>query len=142
MISEQLAYAFFFFSSVFFSTAIVYETWKGSRPLKEIDHQNRNEAFSQEGFEELAEAVRKLPSSRSALTFILGRLRGILVQKITLRLGITRSVAEELLENPQGLRDSGYEKLTALISRDSFMARGRSERMTFLRDILDQLEEN
>ena len=46
-VSGLLAYFFFFSSSVFFSATIVYEIWKASKPLKEIEYPTWNDTLNQ-----------------------------------------------------------------------------------------------
>lgn len=140
--SDQLAYVVFFFSSIFFSARIVYETWKESKPLKEIKYPTGKEVFTQKELERLSVAVQDAVSGKSSSTYVMSRLRQILLKKISLRLDITQDRAEELLENPADLQDSGYDKSAGLISEHNFLTGTRNGRMRLLNDILDQLEEN
>jgi hypothetical protein len=140
--NEQLAYAIFFFSSVFFTASIVYGTWKETRPLKEIEYPAGKDVFSQRGLDQLSAAVQNTVSGKSSSAYVLSRLRHILLKKMSLRLGITEHDAEELLQNSDDLEDLGYSRPLALMNERHFLNRTRNERAKLLNDILDQLEEN
>jgi uncharacterized membrane protein len=139
--SESLAHVFFFLASVLFSGAIVYEIWKLSKPLEEIEYPTRNEAGNQKELDQLTRSIGKTISGRSLSPYVANRLRHILLQKISLRSGIELIEAENLLKNPKNLSELGHDRLASLVTKRRSLPRRKSERIKTLNAILDQLEE-
>jgi hypothetical protein len=136
---DLLAYAAFFISSAFFSATIVYETWKTSTPLKEVTYPTRNEASGQNEIKHLTGEIEKAISEKSPSTYVMSRLRQILVRRIALRSGIAPAIAEP--KNPKELEKLGYDNLAYLLNRENILPRARNQRIRLLNEILDQLEE-
>jgi flagellar biosynthesis component FlhA len=139
LVSEPLAYSFFFLASVLFSGTIVYETWKVSKSLKDIKYPTRNEVPNQKELQ-LTASIEKAIFDKSPTPHIVYRLRQILVKKMSLRLGINLAEAEMLLKNPEKLGELGYDRLAALITEGSSLPRTSSERIKTLSSIINQLE--
>jgi hypothetical protein len=140
-VSGLLAYFFFFSSSAFFSATIVYEMWKASKPLKEIEYPTWNGTLNRKELEQLTASMEKAVSDRTPSPHVMDHLREILLQKMSLRLGIKLAEAENLLKDPETLRELGYDGLAGLLTEGSSLPRTRSERIKTLNDILNQLEE-
>jgi len=140
LVSEPLAYFFFFLASVLFSGTIVYEIWKVPKPLKEIKYPTLNEASNQKELVQLTTSIEKAISEKSPSPHVVYHLRQILLKKMSLRLGINLAEAENLLKNPKKLRELGYDRLAVLITEGSSLPRTRSERIKTLNSILTHLE--
>jgi hypothetical protein len=139
-ISGLLAYAVFFVSSAFFSAAIVYETWKTSKPLKEVKYPTRNGTSDQNEIKHLTGEIEKAISKKSPSTYVVSRLRQILIRKIALRSAVAPGVGE--LKNPKELEKLGYGDLAYLLNGENTLPRARNQRIKLLNEILDQLEES
>lgn len=138
LINEQAGYALFLSSSVFFSVTIVHETWKESKPLRAIRYPIENAPPNKN---QLSDAIQRALFEKVPPTYFISRLRQILLKKLSLRLDVTEAEAEKLLQNPENLRDLGYDKLAFLISEDN-LTKTRNERIKLLNTILSQLEED
>ncbi|MCS7114524.1 MAG: hypothetical protein RMJ15_00565 [Nitrososphaerota archaeon] len=137
-ISEWAGHALLLLSSLFFSTVIVYASWRESKPMKEIEYPIESAASNRN---QLYDAVQEALSGKRS-TYIVSRLQQILAKKISLRLDLTEEEARKFLQNPKNLRDLGYDKLALLISKDNFSTKEERERIKLLHTILSQLEED
>lgn len=137
-VNEDIAYVLFFSSSIFFSATIVYGVWRESKPLKAVRYPVENVAASKNM---LSSAVQKALFEKVPPTYLISRLRQILIKKLSLRLDVTEDEAEKLLQNPEKLGLS-YNKLALLISKDNFLTKTRSERIKLFNTILSRLEED
>jgi hypothetical protein len=135
-----LAYAVFFISSAFFSGAIVYETWKTSRPLKEVTYPTRNKASGQNEITHLTGEIEKAISKKSPSTYVMSRLRQILVRRIALRSSVVPAMAEP--QNPKELEKLSYDDLARLLNGENVLPRAQNQRINLLNEILGQLEES
>jgi hypothetical protein len=137
--NEDAAYLLFLSSSVLFSATIVYGVWKESKPLRAITYPTEDADASKN---QLSSAIQKVLFEKVPPTYFISRLRQILIKKLSLRLDLTEDEAEKLLQNPEKLRDLGYDKLAFLISKDNFLTKTRDEKIKLLNTILTKLEED
>lgn len=137
--NESAAYALFFSSSVFFSSTIVYQVWRMSKFVNEIKHPTSMAVLNKVS---LSEAIEKMLLEKSPSTYVINRLQGILVKKISRKYDIAEADAERLLQNPENLRELGYDELALLISKDNFWNKTKNERINLLNTILSRLEED
>jgi hypothetical protein len=137
-LSDTLAYVVFFTSAIFLSAAIVYETWKMSKPLKEVTYPTPDAIPSQNEMEHLTNEIEKAISEKSHSTYLTSRLRQILVRRISLRSGI--DAASLKAENPEDLKKLGYDDLVHLLNEENVFPKTRKQRIQLLNEILDHLE--
>lgn len=137
-LSDTLAYVAFLTSAIFLSAAIVYETWKMSKPLKEVTHPTPKTALRQNEMELLTNEIEEAISEKSHSTYLTSRLRRILVSRVSLRSGIDAASLEK--ENPEDLKKLGYDDLARLLNGENIFPKARKQKIQLLNEILDRLE--
>jgi hypothetical protein len=141
LLNEGLGHALLFVSSAFLSVGIMYETWIGCHPLRDIEYPSPKEIPRLRTLEYWRDVVGKASGGRKrSFNVLMNHLRHIYLDRILHSEHPRRIDVEEFLTEQReiGLSTGDAELVSLLLAKDPGT---KEERFELLCKILEKLED-